>query len=266
MNQRSDILIERLERLERSNRRLKLLSLVVLAAIGTMGAAQGVPHTFDVLNAKQINTQAISIIDSNGKLRVSIGADPASDQGGVSIFQRNGIVRAALGEDPTGNAGVTASDTDGALSAAAVSLSNKQALISTFEPTGANGAFLFTDPGPGGINGLFVDQPDGTQRANVFSSSGGSFMQLLNPSFGGIGMFEPADGIVPEFNIIDMNGAIRATIAARDPSAGSPFELVRISGPDGIDRALMDSGISSNNGKVVTFDAFGAQTGLLGGP
>lgn len=266
MDQPSEVLIERLKRLERSNRRLKLLSFAVLAAIGTVGAAQGIPHTFQVLNAKQINAESISIVDANGKLRVSIGADPASDQGGVSVFQRNGIVRASLGEDGTGNAGVTASDTDGALSVAAVSLSNKQAVISTFEPTGINGAFLFTVPGSSGLNGLFVNEPDGIQRANVFASSTVGFIQLLGPSNGGIGLSEGSEGTDSEFNIIDNDGAIRATIAATAVSTGNPFEIMRISGPDGIDRALMQSGFGTQNGLVETFDSLGVQNGLLGVP
>jgi hypothetical protein len=115
MSQSTDALMERLERVERSNRRLKLLGVGVLAAIGTMGAAQGIPHKFDTLNAKQINAEAIFVVDQNGKLRIALGADPASDQGGVSVFQRNGIARAALGLDVGGNSGVTASDPNGAL-------------------------------------------------------------------------------------------------------------------------------------------------------
>jgi hypothetical protein len=252
--------------LERSNRRLKLLSFVVLVAIGTMGATQEIPHTFDVLNAKQINAQAIFIFDANGKRRVTITADPASDQGGVSIFQRNGIFRASFGETPKGDAGVQARDTDGAPSAALASLSDKTALIATFEPTGTQGAYLLTVPGPSGFNGLFVNQPDGIQRANVISGADGSFMQLLNPSNGTIGMFDAADGTDEEFNISDNDGVIRATIAATAASTGNPFEIMRISGANGIDRAQMQSGFGTQNGLVQTFDSSGVQNGLLGVP
>jgi hypothetical protein len=92
-------------------------------------------------------------------------------------------------------------------------------------------------------------------------------MQLLSPSgLGALSMFEPADGKVPEFDIIDLNLTPRVTLAASDASTGNPFEVVRIRGANGIDRAEMDSGVSGPNGKVVTLDAFGAQTGILGGP
>ena len=292
MDHSNDVLIERLERLERSNRRLKRLGFVVFVAIGTVGAAQGIPHTFGVLNAKQVNTEGISIVDANGKLRVLIGADPATDQGGMTVYQRNGIARVELGTAPQGStggltvfegdgvqrvgvgispdgstAGFAAYDTLGSTRVAAINGADNTGLIGTFQPNGPLGTYMYMVPGADGFNGLFVNQPNGAQRGNILSSSNESFMQLLSPSGAtAVGMSEPAGGLVPEFHIVDLNLTTRVTIAASDPSTGSPFEVMNIFGPDGMARTRMDSGITSNNGRVVTFDAVGAQTGLLGGP
>jgi hypothetical protein len=268
MDYDNDVLIERLERLERSNRRMKLLSFVVFVAIGTMGAAQGITHTFGVLNAKQINAEGISIIDANGKLRVAIGADPATDQGGMTVFQRDEIARVGIGIDPSRNAAAGFNDPSGTMRTAIVALSDNTGLISTFEPTGSLGAFLFTSPGASGFNGLFLDEPDGVQRARFLSDSTGTSLALLHPNGnGGPGMFEGVDGLFPSMGIGDMNGTLRMGISASDPSTGAPFEFVQINGPDGHTRASVDSGFTaSTNGLVRTFDSSGIQNGLLGVP
>ncbi len=93
-------------------------------------------------------------------------------------------------------------------------------------------------------------------------------MQLLSPKGEtAVGFNNTADGTVPSFNILDLNKTIRASIVASDPSTGSPFEIVRIAGPDNITRAQMSSGFTaSTNGLVQTFDAAGVQNGLLGVP
>lgn len=96
-DQSNDGLVKRLERLECSNRRLKPLGMVALAVIGTMGAAQNLPQTFNTLTANQIVAQGIAIVDSNGKLRVAIGANPDTDQGGISVYQRDSVGRAGIG-------------------------------------------------------------------------------------------------------------------------------------------------------------------------
>jgi hypothetical protein len=267
MNERRDDLMERLERLERSQRRLKLLSFVAVIAICTMGAAEGIPHTFDTLTAKLITAQGINIVDANGKLRVSIGADAASEQAGMSVFQRDGIRRVDIGTGSDSNtAGLAAYDALGSTKIAAINAFDNSGLIATFEPSGPLGAYLDTVPGPAGFNGFFVNQPDGTQRANIISSSTSNFMQLVGPAGQSIGMSAGAEATDQEFNILDSNSTIRATIAATDPSTGSPFEIMRVSGPDGFDRAQMQSGFGTNNGLVQTFDSTGTQTGQLGTP
>jgi hypothetical protein len=266
MYQHTVVLMKRIERLERSNRRIKLTGFLGFLAIFAMGAAAGIPHTFDVLNANTIIDQGIGVVDANGKLRVAIGANPATNSAGMTAFDLSGIGRMGVGIDDANASGASFADSSGSQRAAIVALSDNTALISTFEPEGPLGAYLFTSPGTDGLNGLFIDQPDGTQRANVFSSSSASFMQLLGPSAGGIGFFEPADGSGSGFTIIDSNLISRVTIADTESFTGNPFELVRITGPDGNDRALMQSGFGTNNGLVQTFDSTGAQTGELGIP
>lgn len=64
----------------------------------------------------------------------------------------------------------------------------------------------------------------------------------------------------------DVNGTTRLNISDVDSSTPNPVENIQIIGADGIIRASMESGSSSNNGKVATFDSSGTQTGILGGP
>lgn len=272
MDQRSDVLMQRLERLERSHRRLKLLTLVVFVAIGTMGAAKEIPKTFNEVDAKLIKAEGIMVVDANGNLRVAIGADPASEQAGMTVYQRDGITRVEIGANAANNAAATFSDPSGTNLAAMAELTNfprpgnNGSIITTFGPTGQAGPYLLAVPADG-VGQVVAANPNGItfggSGTGLFQSGPSGTFLTLNRASGtsAIELVEAPDDSTQTFNMHDSNNTQRVAIGSN-----ATVENMQIFGPDSNIRATMESGSSSNNGKVETFDSSGAPTGTLGGP